>query len=524
MDAALKIQDLDETLWLMKEQQLCHALFTNFEENGVKLFVELFSEAGDLPTRKKLFDHFQKYEQRFQPKHRTIRDIHQIKLWNSEKEHYQEAINLCEKLLQQQRELSEEHTIELLIEQGNLTIRLARVADGLNDFEKSLKKSEDGYKKGSLLPLWLIISEKETGWAYRLVGSLKKAEQHYQQARTLCVEHDAPTKKDLQKDYVMILNNLAFVRSNKRTTRETAKNYADAAIEHSQKFNYQKGLGAGYYTKGIILYRNGEFSRALEEFEKAVEIFQRLQQTDWLGQVYAWRGATYRGLEEYQKADDDLNKALKIGAENLKAMIFNRLGRVYMSLGKKAIEEKKLDIAEEHWGCAEDYLRESIEWAKKIPDPIYELVSLSRLIMIAAEKEFQKKERNAERISNELNSFYQQLKEYLKRIEGITEPDQNNEGIAYIALARLAFRQNDHSQIIEYLKKGIDSIIEYGSYADRNEMSRLKVIEGDFKDTDPKTIQHVGKALLEYALEKQHDNSAYDIIFDLMYSWAHWGK
>lgn len=514
LDTALKIQDLDVTLWLIKYQQLRHTLFTDFEKEGITFFVELFNEASDPQTRRKLFDQLQQYENRFQSDHRTIRDFYKIKLWMNEKEHHQEAMELCEELLRQTG-LSEEQTIRLLIMQGNLKIRLGDVKNGLQDFKTAVEKSEDGYNKEYLQPRLLIESEKELGWAYRLVGSFEKAKQLYEKAFKLCFKNGGPDNKDLQYDYGMILNNLAFVLSNNSETRDEAENVAKTAIDHWNKIGNKIGMGAGYLVLGIVYYRRGAsgFGRALEEFQKAVRVFQRLRQTDWLGQVYAWRGITYRGLRDYQKAENDLNEALYNGAENLKAMILNRLGRVYMS--------------RKEWDVAENFLNQSFTWAEKIPDPLYGLVSLSRLIMIAAERVSEKSkngEENPDEIFMQLNDFDRRLKEYLERIREISEPDTNTEGIANIALARLAFRQNDRARIIGYLEKGIDLVSKYGSYAGRDETDRIEVIQRDFEHIDSEVIQEVGKALIKYTEEKQIKNYYKPRTLAKLYSWAHWGK
>ena len=496
LDAALEIQELEEALWVMKEQHLRDALFTDFEK-GVKLFEESFAEADTLQLCQKLFKIFLKYQENFQASHKIIQDIHQIKLWCNEKEYYQDALNLCQKVLQQPK-LAEEQIIDLLILQGNLHIRLGDVEAGINDFQKAVNRSEKGYNEQSLSELWLIKSEKELGWAHRLTGALDKAMEHYRKARTLCLKHDAPKNKFLQYDYGMILNNLAFVLSNDRDTREAAESTAKTAIEHWKKIGHQIGLGAGYIVFGIACYRKGDAVAALYEFDKAVEIFEQVKQTDWLGQVYAWRGATLRVLGRYDEAEKNLKKAFEIGTENMKAMILNRLGRVYMSRGD--------------WKQAEEKLYESFEWAKKIPDYIYGLVSLSRLMMIAAETQQYAR----------LDEFERKLKNYLAEIK---EPDENNKGIAYIALARLAFGRNNReniARIIEYLKNGIRLVTEYGSYANRDGLSRLKIIEKEFDHVESEIIRQVGKALLEEVSEKELKDIHYNSITDMMYSWAHW--
>ena len=497
LDIQFNIQILDDTVWVMKEQQLYYALLTHLDK-GVELFVKLFAEADTIQLRRKFFKQLNAQED-LKPQYQLVKAIHQIKLWGYEKERYQDALKCCTTLFHEAK-LSEEQIVDLLILEGNLKIRLGDAEGGIQDFEQAVQKSEVGFKQKTLPVLWLIKSEKELGWANRLVGYLKTAEQHYKKAKRLCLQNRAPDDKILQYDYGMILNNLAFVLSNSRRTREAAENTANTAVEHWQKIGHELGLGGGYLARGIVFYRKGELEKGFEEFQKAVDMFTSIKQEDWLAQAYAWRGATYRLLKDYSKAEDDLKEALKIGPENLKAMIFARLGRLYNNISR---EDKQ---------NAKKFFYKSYRRAKKIPDHIYGLLSLSRLIMIAAEqKEYSR-----------LDKFDKRLKQYLKKIK---EPDKNNTGIAYIALARLAFGQNNEKnvdRIIDYLKKGISLVIEYGSYADRDALSRLEVIKREFESIKPVIIRNVGKALLEHVTEKEMEEDIYNSVSPMMYSWAHW--
>ncbi len=508
---SLQIQEAEETLWLLKKQQLRHALVANREE-GVTIFVNLFAEADTQQLRQDLFNEASQYASNFSSEEEIILQIHRIKLQREScknKEDYKVVQYLCDELLTAKAtQLKDEQVIDMLIVRGNVKIRQANVDEGLKDFENAVQRSQAGYAQKELPVRWVIKAENELGWAYRLRGELEEAKAHYLHGHELCLKENAAKNPVLQYDYGMILNNLAFVLSNQRDTREEAENIANRAIAHWKKIGNKIGLGAAYIVSGIGAYRSNKFRTALEQFEMARQIFEPLHHVDFLGQIYAWRGATFREQRRYQDAETDLKKAIAVGTENIKAMAYNRLGRVYMS------KEYRCKEGKDDWSEAKRCLETSLDFAEKIPDYLYGLVSLARLIVIAAE----------EKKYEELTDWDRKLTEYLNKIPA--KPDQNNKGIAYIALARLAFGQRpaNTKNIVSYLKKGIESVTEFGSYADRDGLSRLKVLEKDFSEIPDKIIREVGSKLVEFVAGKVKNNIHYNSVLDMMHEWSHWGE
>ena len=405
LELSLNIQEMEESLWLMREQLLHHALFTNIGQ-GLTVFAELFEEAtksSRFRLRQQMFDELQKYDQHLSASQKTILDIYQAKLFSS-RGRYEEAREFCQNILQRKHELSLEYQLETLILQGNIKIRQGNVKEGFNDFKCALNISESNYNDKKLAALWVIRSQKEFGWAYRLRGDLKSAEEYYEKARRLCLRSGGPEKREFQYDYGMILNNLVFVLSNSNKTRESALALTHSMIDHWKMVGDTLGLGAGYLVSGIAYYRNDRQEKALDDFERARQIFEPLRDYSRLGEIYSWRGATYRVLGKFEDAKKDLEHSLEIGTQQFKAMTLNRLGRVYMSL--------------EDWENAEKYIIDSIEAAQNTHDFIYWVVSRARQISIAAEKK--EKER--------LDELERLLQEDLSKIEN---PDKNNLGVAY---------------------------------------------------------------------------------------------
>ncbi|GAK54204.1 tetratricopeptide repeat domain protein [Candidatus Moduliflexus flocculans] len=346
------------------------------------------------------------------------------------------------------------------------------------------------------------------GWAYRLCGDIQKAEIYYWEARRKCILEGGLERDELKEDYGWISNNLAFVLSENKETREQAMDIGRDAIKHWQSIGHDIGLGAAFLVLGNSYYRDGRRSSALEAYEKALEIFKLLEHYDWLGRIYSWRGILYLDLNQkdpnkydLEKAEKELIRSLEIGSQDIRAMMLNRLGRVYMRQGK--------------WQEAEKCMQESFELAQKLPDYRYWIASLARLFSIATELGQHKK-----------------LDEYHKLLEDCPEIAKKSYkydlGLGYIGLTKLSFIQEnpDKKTIIAYLKHGISLLVESESYAHSNISGRLELIEKDFYKINPLLIRSIGQKLEEYSSKKssQHHNVCYNKVTEIMHRWANWKK
>jgi len=499
LEISLRKEELNQQIWVMKEHLLFHTLFTNIED-GVRTFVELFDEATKetrLFRRRRFVDMLENYREKLSPEQLCVLDIHKARQFFTDGE-YGKLRDLCIELLGREN-LSIEQRIEANILRGNAEIRLGNVGKSINDFQEAVALSKD-----NTLKLQEIQAMNALGWANRLIGDLEKARRHYQEARRLCIEEGGPGRKELAEVYGLIENNYAYVLSNYNKTRKAAIDLAQSAIEHWKRIGNDVGLGAGYLVLGIAYYQSDHASLSLQAFQKALNIFEPLKLNDWLGQIYSWRGAQYHDIQEYEKAEKDLELSLKIGTYNIEAMTRNRLGRVYM---------KRHD-----WDLAEKTMNESLELAKKIPDYVYWLGSIARLISISAKKNL----KNRDKIAQEFNKYKKEVEDFKKEFEN---PDQNSLGIAYLGLAKLAYLLNTmdlKDVIITYLQEGIPLIVEFGSYARSDILTRLDIIEEDFTETDATIIQAVGQEMQDFIFRKETDDINYSAVIDRMFKWAHW--
>lgn len=497
---SLKIQELEQRVWILREQQMDHTLFTNLDE-GVKVFETLFDEAtkrSRFVLRKKFFDKLQGYTEKLSPKQNCILNIHQVQLFFDDGK-YQQAKELCESVLER-KDISSEHKVDAQIKLANIKVRLGHVKESVADFEKAVNISGNNE-----LSLWQVKAYNALGYACRLIDDLENAQTYYQKARHLYWQGNESDRIKLRDVYGWISNNLAFVLSYKNETRRTAINIARSTLDSWRSIGNDIGLGAGYLVLGIAYYRSDLAVLGLEAFQKALDIFQPLKHNDWLGQIYSWRGALYQDMAKQDirnldNAEKDLQKALEIGTPNIKAMTLNRLGRVYMSQQK--------------WELAEEKLLESLEHARQIPDYKYWVSSVGRLAAIASErKEYYR-----------LDEFRQMLNECLKKID---YPEKNALGVIYFGLAKLALGQNNPNtidSIVEFLEEGISLVTEFGSYARTDILTRLALVEKDFHKIDAQIIRSIGQKLTKYISAKELEDVDYSIVIPVMYRWANWRR
>lgn len=501
---SLQRDELVQRTWVLREQLLHHTLFIDIHK-GLTTFVELFNDAtkeSRFLRRQRFISMVDYYQKKLSPKQLCILDFHKAQqLFIDGK--YEGTKSFCIKLLKY-KETTINQKVETLILKGNAEIRLGEVGASIPDFEEAVKISEKNNLK-----LQDIRAKNALGWAHRLTGDLDVAKRYYAQARVLCLQvsdPEGPEKPEIANDYGLIINNYAYALSSDNKTRKAAMDLALTAIEHWKKTGNEVGLGAGYLVLGIAYYQSDLGELALEAFQKSLSIFESLKLNDWLGQIYSWRGAQYHDQGRYKEAEEDFKRSLQIGTPNIKAMTLNRLGRIYMYYHR--------------WDLAEERMLKSLDLSKKIPDYVYWLGSIARLISISAKKYITDKDK----LAQEYDKYREEVEIFEKSFKN---PDKNSQGMAYLGLAKLAFLLNDMNMkkpIVKYLQEGIPLVVEYGSYARSDILTRLNIVEEDFDKTGAGIIRAVGKEMQNFVIQKEVENINYSAVLDRMFRWANWKK
>jgi tetratricopeptide (TPR) repeat protein len=473
---------LESALWQMKLQKLHHLLLAD-NADGITAFKDNFDTAmnnnqyffagelvkeaekyiAQLPSDDVIDINFRK------ARHLTV-------LGKNER---QIAKRLLEVILEEQN-LSTEYQLQTLLQLGNIEIRLGNVRAGIAKFKEIIRLGEIHQNL-----MWLIRGKNALGWAYRVMGDRDTAIWLYREARKLCDSNEIGGEI-----YGWILNNLAFVLAYR--DRRSAIGLGELAVEHWTTLNNVLGLAAAKSSLGGIYYQERYYDRAMELLNEALETFTQLKNAEWMGRAHSGLGAILQDLNKYEEAEDHLKKSLELGSEQDKAMTLNRLGRVFMS--------------RKEWSKAEEYMLQSFEAAQEIPDYVYWLGSLARLITITAEKK-----------------KYDRLSEFQIKLDEFNEicdfPDKNSLGIAEFGMARLALGQQGMDNAVKYLEKGIRDVVEYGSYAHTDVRKRLNYVEDDFRVLDPNIIRTIGKKLRDIFKQDTEINDVLDI---RLRKWATW--
>ncbi|MCP4347504.1 MAG: ATP-binding protein [Desulfobacterales bacterium] len=491
---SIEIEKLENhRLWVKKKQKFEHTLITNIDE-AFKIFEDLFTKATETSRfheRKQIFKKLQVQKERFSSQQSVVRDIYLNMIYMDEG-NYENAKALCNGILQRD-DISLERRLETLLQLGNIIIRIDKIADSI----PVLKKAKDTCE-GKNLPVWLIKSQNALGWAYLLMGNIKEAERYLRKARQLFYQKGMTEQEELKNVYGWISNNLAFVFSENTKTRKHAIDMAQSIITYWKSIQDDIGLGGGYHVLGVACYRNGLHEEALEAYQKALDIFKPLENNDWLGLIYSWRGALYTNTGRPGEAVKDLTKSLEICTKNRKAMTLYRLARAYMIQGRLK--------------DAEDFFNKSLEHAKDIPDYRYWVLALGRLAMLAASQGY----------SYRLDDLVEMLKDFTNQTKN---PGDHEVGLAYIRFAILAFSQNDIDQIdriTDLLKQGISKLTRYGFYANSGIIERLDEVEKYFSLVNPEIIRPIGRSLQEFSNQKEIEDIAYMPVTERMYEWANW--
>ena len=237
---------------------------------------------------------------------------------------------------------------------------------------------------------------------------------------------------------------------------------------------------------------------------------------EWKSRVLSWRGAIYQDLGRWEDAIADFEESLDKGATNIIAMTKNRLARVYMSIARRDKLDEKVKESNKNWEIAEKLLSESYESAQDIPDYVYWLGSLARIITVAVEK-------------NDISASEQFRIDLDICLSEIPHSDANSLGIAYFALGRLALLENNIEQALDDTFEGINSVVEYGAYAKTDVGKRLEYLEHNLLAMPSADIRLFGTMLLARVREhtkslSEREKRIYRLVRRKLHQWSNWGR
>jgi tetratricopeptide (TPR) repeat protein len=121
-----------------------------------------------------------------------------------------------------------------------------------------------------------------------------------------------------------------------------ALEYADKALQLSEKAGFKKGVATALNYTGMANERQGNYKQAEELYLKVMEIWEELNNKIGIGNVYINIGNIYTNKGEYEQALSYYYKSLAIWE-----LIDNKRGEanVYMNMGNIYLAQKKYEFA-----------------------------------------------------------------------------------------------------------------------------------------------------------------------------------
>ncbi len=445
-EASLKRSELETEYWVAAGQWLHHTLRV-LPSLGVQLFIQLFDEATEtyhFSNRRQLVQQILRAYDRVPSELRYEVDIRRAQHLFQEAE-YTEARTILQGLWKAQ-DLLPYQQAQVLIQLGNVEIRLGALRAGNEHFEKAVEISRQHKMKE-----WLLRAELALGWGRRLVGQLEEALAHYRNAYELSIELEDREREGWS------LNNFAYAYAQLGRWRE-ALPLCQQAEALWNALDHERGLAALYEVYGEVYTRSGEYDRAISSFQKALNIFEAHHDQEWICRIHTELGITYRFAGDLDAAKRALMKAAKLDVPQFRPQILHGLAHIYLARGET-------DKAAQHF-------QRSYQQSQEFGDARHELNNLGDIADLAV-----------------LGGQYNRLGEFEALYREFKEkwPDMNYyraEGSLLIQLGKLALgaHPDDSNLAVGYLEQGLLLIADYGDLPAYQLHTQLKELDQYLKN------------------------------------------
>ncbi len=310
-----------------------------------------------------------------------------------------------------------------------------------------------------------VLAEKAVGYGNRLIGNWNEAASHYRIALKLAL------RLDMEEQQGWLLNNLAFVYGYRRQWNE-ALALSNQAMGLWDRIQSPRGIGAAKSTRGSVLYMMGSYEESLRYLKEAADIFEPQNDLEWLSTVYAWRGATLMSMRRLEEARQSMEQARAIGLRRDRAMILHRLSRILLDM-ERYNESREIAI-QTYAAAVEDR------------SVIYEIAALETLAYLdVVQGNF-----------SDLDALQEKCDSYLKREK---HPRILSLGRFYGSLGSLAVGLKRLDGAIDYYKRGLNLMAQYGDFGDITLGRQLSVMEEALtRLASPAFIRRLGRVLTEY--------------------------
>lgn len=271
---------LEHDLWMLRLEYLKHNLLLNIRD-GVKLFCALFDTAtkdNRLNYRELLMVFIQEYteemnfNEKFEINHRRITN------WIY-KGDYHHAVDIAKSMIESQK-LSNVQNVEMLIQKGNLEIRIGNLNAGMEDFQKAIQTCENKLNlNDQTVKPYLMRARHALGWGFRKIGNYFDAIQEYEKALDLSVQVDNRLEE------AWILNDLS-VAYTRMGNSSGAMRLAGQAKNLWDDLENMEGLGAIYHAFADIYLTQENFDACISNSNISLDIFEEIGSLEWINRAY----------------------------------------------------------------------------------------------------------------------------------------------------------------------------------------------------------------------------------------------
>ena len=242
------------------------------------------------------------------------------------------------------------------------------------DKDAALAYALEGYGEGlrSGDSLWVVKNGDAVGWAYKEMGHYELSIEYYQNAISI-----AEIEK-LTKNLIRLYGGLGNVYV-RMQDYDHALEFYFKYLNLAQETQDTRRISIAYNNIGLSYYRIEDYDMSVKYYKEAMRLKERIGVVDNDHLINV--GLAYINLEEYDSAKISFSKvidACEQGCDDQTMMTLNR------GMGRVLHKDMEYD-------SAENYLKRSNEYARKIGDNVYLVLNYTLLARIRYEKaDFQK--------------------------------------------------------------------------------------------------------------------------------------
>ncbi len=414
---------------------------------------------------------------------------------------FEQGYALAQELYQRYARRNVLWRLELLLQLGNIAVRLGKMHEALEHFEAGLKvcqpiPADRRRKRVAHLDRhtrdeWQGRFHSARGWTLRLTGKWKEAVKAYNQA--LQYSRRVGDKERIAQLY----NNLGYVCS-LLGDRQAGLDLSKQALSLWETMRRDRWIATTHSTIGSILTMMENYEPALKYYNQALRIFREQEDWEWIETVYyemaysKWLRAV-NDERQLNEALQDIEEALAIckrhNIQKELPSVLHRLAHIHLSLGNVAQAQIAFD--------------ESLKLAKQIQDN-YRIVD-----NFVAQAEMAYRNNPAD---------YATISACTKQVEVCLDAEDLDypllQGRIYRVLGDSLFAAGKTDQALQYYGRAFPLIARHGGYGDYRLSRELEDLASKVHQLpSPKASAWIKELRKSWGKNIKKDNTRREVLF-----------